>query len=177
MKRYNPLIIEAENEYHLSYHDRYIIDTDHSVQRYAERYKDIISDAVVYKVIGNVIKEIIDKYKDKECKYGYHSKSTGIGGIIHWRLDGKRKNNFNNAVIVSLFPIKKFHTFRDVCAELIVEKHMIIWAREKGFKNMRKQNLCESYHDEHFNLEDNFYVSFFEGKIYDSKLDYYILID
>lgn len=177
MKKYNPLIIEAENEYHISYNNRYIIDTDHSIQRYTERYKDIISADTVYKVIGNVIKEILNKYKDREGKYGYHSKSTGIGGIIHWRLDGKRKNNFNNAVIVSLFPIKKLHNFYDVDARIIVEKQLIEWAKEKGFKNIKKQNLCESYYDDHYNQGDNFYVSFFEGKLYDSKLDYYILID
>jgi len=54
---------------------------------------------------------------------------------------------------------------------------MILWAEERGFKKSNKKNLCESYHDDHLNLEDNFYISFFEGKLYDSKLDYYILID
>jgi len=176
MKRYKRKFQEVSFEYYKGYKDRYIIATKHSIDRYIDRYS-FISQNDLLKVISSVMKKIIEKYNDTTGTYGFHSKSTGIGGIINWRLDYKGKNKENNAVLVSLFPIKKFHTFRNVDAEILVEKQIILWAKEKGFnKSFFKFNLCESYVDEQMYIEDNFYVNFWNGKLYNSKLDGYILV-
>lgn len=164
-------------EYRKGYNNRYIIYTLHSVERYIERYSSNITEEILFSVIKNVMKNIIEKYNDQGGVYGYHSKSTGIGGIVDWRLDYKGKNKENNAVLVSLFPVKKFHSFRNVDAQFIVEKHLILWAKEKGFSGKRKKNLCESYFDDQHITGYNIYISFFEGKLYDLPIDKYMVLE
>jgi len=158
--------------------ERKIIDTKHSLERYLQRYSDIFSKEQIDTLIHNVEKIIISNYKDIEGQYGWHSKSTGAGGIITWRKDYHNPSDKrNHSIITSLFPIKKFHIFKDVNATIIIEKHVIEWAKEKGFKQKFKEGFCESYFDKEEDYEDEFYVNFFEGKLYDFQLDGYIIID
>ncbi len=176
LKRYEP-IYESVNIYD-GYAGRMIIDTKHSIDRYSDRYNNILNKDTVNQVIQNVIKEILSDYNDTEGQYGFHSKSTGIGGIITWRRQGDPKldDGNNHAVITTLFPIKKFHTFRNVDAELIVEQQVTLWAEEQGYKKEFKESLCESYGEDHKFYKDDFFVSFFEGKLYDFYLDGYVLV-
>ena len=164
-------------EYLKADNERYIIYTNHAIDRYLDRYKEIISYDILYSVVNNFIKSVILNFKDKGGVYGFHSKSTGIGGIINWRKDNKGKNDKNNAVIVSLFPIKKFHNFKNIDAQIIVEQQIILWAKEKGFKNKFKENLCESYFDDQPEINDNCYISFFESTLYETNINEYLFLD
>lgn len=156
--------------------ERKIIDTNHSIDRYLLRYDAILSKEQIDNILKDVIKKIIINYDNKEGTYGFHSKSTGAGGIIDWRPDNKNLiDTQNHANIVSLFPIKQFHNFRPEDIKIIVEKQVILWAKENGFKlkeSLKQENLCESY-----KMSDDHYVSFFEGKLYDFILDGYILVN
>jgi len=175
LRKYN---FEEEQE---KYRGRKIIDTKHSIERYIQRYVGQISKTTVEEVFKKVIDEIFDRYKDKIGEYGFHSKSTGIGGVCIWRREGDPRFDDGNYhfIIKSLFPIKKFHTYNNVDPKIIVEKHVIEWAKEKGFTGKRVEGLCENfsnidYEDYH---EYDFSVFFYEGKLHDFYLDGYILID
>ena len=165
MKHYKTQILKES--------DREIIDTKHSLARWKERYTQI-SPTVVNRVLNDVIQEILHTYKDKGGEYGFHSKSTGIGGIAYWERYGDPRfdTGKNNLVIKTMFPIKKFHTYRNVDATIIVENHIIEWAKSKGFTGEKKKYLCENYK----NKDYSFWVSFFEGNLYAFKLDGYIVV-
>jgi hypothetical protein len=155
---------------------RKIIDTKHSLERYVDRYKSEFSLEDLNQMLNEVMNKILDVHNDKEGTYGWHSKSTGAGGIIEWRLDYKDPNDKNNnAIIVSLLPIKKFHNFKAGDVKIIIEKQVVLWIQEKGVdlkESIKKENFCESYR-----MGYDTYVSFFEGKLYDFYLDGYIFID
>jgi hypothetical protein len=154
---------------------RKTIDTTHAIERYHLRYKDKLPKDKIYFMIDEVKNKIISKYNDKEATYGWHSISTGAGGIIDWRKDTMNLKDVNNhAIIVSLLPIKTFHTFKPTDIKIIIEKQVELLIKERGIKlnENKEKNFCESYH-----LGNNVYASFFEGKLYDFYLDGYILVD
>lgn len=173
LTKYIPLF-EDEN-------DREIIDTKHAVEQYVKRYSTIHSKEIVNDVIKKVMKVIIDKHDDKECEYGFHSRSTMIGGIISWtRYDDKNKDTGkNNAVIVTLFPPKRVHSFRDTCDNIFVENQIMFSLRHnrKFVERRKKRNLsglCECYY---FSDDKKSFVALFEGKFYDTSIEEYIVIE
>ncbi len=157
--------------------NRKTIDTKHSLERYVLRYQDLFDKDKLNNMISEVKDKIIIEYDDKAGQYGWHSKSTGAGGIIDWRPDFMSfKDKMNHAIIVTNFPVKKQHTFKNVDAVIIIEQQVMLWAKEKGFKKIKmNEGLCELFSEEYENQK--FYVTFFEGKLYDFKLDGYILVD
>jgi broad-specificity NMP kinase len=157
---------------------RKIINTDHALERFEKRYV-FISKEKIKELIQDVSIKILDDYKDKEGVYGWHSKSTGAGGIINWRPDiYTPQDKKNHAIIATLFPIKKYHTYKDVDAILIIENQIIEWAKEKGFgKRKIEENLCELFTEKHDEYINSFYVAFFEGELNDFHLNGYILIN
>jgi len=171
MGRYKPLFESDE---------RHIIDTKHAIDRYAERYSTIYTKEDINAVIRKVMAVIVNKYNDKPCEYGFHSKSTMIGGVISWERygDARRDTGKNNAVIVTLFPPKRVHTFRDTCANVLVENQILFSLRGKRkFIEQRtkqqKSGLCEVYY---FNKEKSF-IALFEGNVWDTSIDEYIIVD
>jgi hypothetical protein len=107
--------------------DRKIIDTKHSIERFIDKNRfDQTKKNEFKKSLDKVIKDamnkIITKHNDKSGVYGIHSKSTGIGVVIDWRLDRQSSDKLNHAIIITILPIKKIHNFRDLEAEVIVEK-------------------------------------------------------
>ena len=125
------------------------------------------------------MKRILRDYNDRSGQYGFHSKSTGIGGIITWRQEGNPavNDNKNHAIITTLFPIKKIHTFKNVTAQIIVESQMVLWAKEKGMKREKRYSgICQILSESHENCLDDFYLPFFENRMYDLCLSGYILV-
>jgi len=159
--------------------ERKTIDTKHGLERYALRYFSDFSKEELNDMIVDVKSKIISDFSDKEGQYGWHSKSTGAGGIIDWRPDFKNiQDKKNHAIIVTNFPVKKHHNFRDVNASIIIEQQVIEWAKEKGFgKRKIEENLCEFFTEKHDEYINSFYVAFFEGELNDFHLDGYILIN
>jgi len=70
------------------------------------------------------------------------------------------------------------HTYKDVDAKIIIENHMSYWAVETlGMSNVLKEGLGQPRAIEYLEEELPFYVTFYEGKLYDTKLDGYLIID
>lgn len=179
MKRYIPHKFEENKPLFIGNYNRKVIDTKHSLDQFVNRNIKVISKSIMKRIINDVINEIIENYNDKEGQYGYHSKSTGVGGVVMWRRENDPRNDDgkNHFILKTVLPIKKFHHFNNVEAQIIVEKQVILWAKEKGFTGKKKQNLCESFYEQHEYFEDDFNVTFFEGRLYEFELDGYILIN
>lgn len=87
---------------------RRIIDTHHSIDQYANRYKDLFDRDRVNKVVHDGIDKILTQYNDVSTTYAIWSKSTGIAVIVDWRPDALKPQDKNNhAIIITLPPIKK----------------------------------------------------------------------
>ncbi len=158
--------------------ERKIIDTTHSLERYTQRYSKILSKEKLDNIIDNVQKEIINEYKDKDGIYGWHSKLTGAGGVIRWRKDYKQNDNKNHSIIVSLFPLKKFHAYHDVDAKIIVENHITYWAtKDLNMIDKFQEGMGQPKIIEYDQNDYPFCITFYEGKLYDLYLDGYILIN
>jgi len=155
-----------------------VIDTKHSVDRYAQRYSHLFTKEQIDGLIRKTGKQIIRKYDDRSGVYGWHSQSTNTGGIIDWRPDTYSNSDTNQAIVVSLFPPKRMHTYKDVDAKIIIENHMSYWAVETlGMSNVLKEGLGQPRAIEYLEEELPFYVTFYEGKLYEVKLDGYLIID
>ena len=92
-----------------------------------------------------------------------------------WERSGDKKldKGFNNFIIKTILPIKKYHHFTNVNAQIIVEKQIVEWAKQNGFSGQKKKYMCENIND----TDSDFFVIMFEGKLYDFKLDGYILVE
>jgi len=173
MKRYKRIIEDTSD-------DREIIDTKHAIERYAERYSSVYTKEKIDSVIQKVIEVIINKYKDKSGEYGFHSKSTLIGGVLDWVRygDAKKDTGKNNAVIITLFPPKKIHTFKKVNAEILVEQIMYSLREQKGYnwrlREDKRYGLGEIYY---FDESKEHYVVLFEREFYESTIQEYIVIE
>lgn len=143
---------------------RKIIDTKHSIDRFMD--KNRFDDAgktdfrnKLNRVITDASKKIITKLNDKEGVYGIHSKSTGIGVIIHWRPDKYGSDKTNHAVIITLLPLKPKHHYKDLTAEVIVEKRLTeMVGRKKDGKDTAR-----------LVSKGAFKIVLWEGKYYDSN--------
>ncbi len=155
-----------------------VIDTKHSVERYAQRY-DSFSKEQIDSLVRKAGKQVIKSHQDKTGNYGWHSMSTGAGGVFDWRPDTYTpRDERNHAIIVSLFPPKPMHHFNRVNAKIIVENHVEYWAvKELGMSGKFVEALGEPESVEYLEDELPFYITFFEGKLHDLKLDGYIVID
>jgi hypothetical protein len=177
MNRYKRIIEDTAD-------DREIIDTKHAIERYVERYSSIYTKEQVKAVIRKVMDVILTKYKDKECEYAWHSKSTMMGGIIIWTRygDARKDTGKNNAVIKTLFPPKAIHHANNVCAQIIVESHIMYALRKKGHNWRRTKPIYgfgENYtfeEDKNYKFPQSFIV-LFEDKIYETSIDEYIVIE
>lgn len=143
---------------------RKIIDTRHSIERFMDKNRFSDSGKATFrdtidKVIRDGMEKIISTHNDESGVYGIHSKSTGIGLVIDWRPDTKGKGKTNHAIIVTILPIKNSHHYKDVSAEVIVEKQL----KESVGKRDRKKNTCEIV------KEGDFWIVLFEGKYYDNN--------
>lgn len=162
------------------YAGRWIIDTSHSVDRFHERYPKI-SQSTVLDVIQRGIKLILGAYKDRAVQYGIHSHSTGIGVLIDWRPDkGDPKDLRNHAVIITLLPVKKSHTFQKGTIPLMVEARttpslrasLREWVRERAPEALKeKRNTAECVSDQ------NLQVTLWEGDIYDTNIAHWLIVD
>lgn len=185
MKNYKPFLEKSE-EYIGKFANRDIIDTFHSIDRYFDddrfnkwsgqkEFKDKIVD-----VTKKAIAVIYKKHKDKEGRYGVHSKSTGIGLVLHWREDKKYIDGFNDAIIITILPIKKNPYFRDIDAKIIVEKQIESWGRAT-IKNkfneeiIKEEDTCRVAWSEE--RESDWQVIFWEGELHDyPPIDNFILV-
>lgn len=190
MKPYEKFF-ESANIYD-GYNDRKIIITDHAINRFFDSMRFPVKDKKVFmdKILWvgqNAIKEILNKYNDKESGYGIYSKSTGICLIINWRRqdDPKLDNGKNQAVIVTIPPIKKspndFHLkAKDI--KILVEKHLLKWSyddlkKDNSHKLMEDKKNCVYLHDgEPCHYGDAFWVVIDECKIYDTSIKHYFSV-
>jgi hypothetical protein len=184
MKPYKYVLLkEKSSEYIGKYANRDIIDTKHSIDRFKDndRFNNLASDdafkSKVIDIVKHAISKIYKQYEDKEGNYGVHSKSTGIGLVIDYRDDDKYKDGYNDAIIITLLPIKKNHFFQKGTTKLIVEKQIemlgkILYEQEHGEKVLKESNTCAVA------KEGNFDIVFWEGKLHDYfPIDTYIDVD
>lgn len=157
-----------------------MIDTKNSIDRFYDSNRNIINlfgsrenfREKINCIIKNANKVIIDKYNDKESYYAIHSKSTGIGIIIKmgkYSESIKDKGNIN-ALIITILPIKKYHSFKPEDIQIIVENMASEIYKIEGRKIFNGKNVVTHYNDDEKN------IVFFEGKYYDSWIDF-IFID
>jgi len=171
-KIYNRIFNEAL-DFEIGYKNRKIINSNHALLRIKNRSYDRFAKEELLKIYNDTIKVIIEKHNDIKGEYGFHSKSTGVGGIVIWDRPGDRRadNGLNNFIIKTLLPIRNNHSFTNINAEIIVEKQIIDWAKENGLTGKKRKGLCENIKDDYFS------TVFFEGELYDFNLDGYILVD
>ena len=152
--------------------ERKIIDTHHSIERYAKRYSKIISKERVQKAIYDAMDIIFSQYKDTTGTYAIYSMSTGICAIIDWRRDNQNFRDKNNhAIVVTLPPLKRSHkdfkTTSPKDIKLIVESILQ--------KTVRLKEDCSNYIQE---VKIGSIRMFFEdGKLYDSGIEYFIGVE
>ena len=156
--------------------NRKIFDTDHAIKRFMDARgvpETMSSDFFmrkVLKIVEEASKIIISKHKDISNIYGIHSKSTGIGVIIHWRKDTQNwADKQNHAFIVTVLPIKRFHNFKREDIPIMVETLCIEWTSLIN-KNIYEDVKKDSKGDVSTFRKDNFVVVFYEGKFHDSTL-------
>ena len=166
--------------YKTKFNNHDIMLSSHALDRFKdrERFNSLANSSKFIDTLLNVIEDgidvIINKYKNKEATYGIHSKSTGIGCIIDWRKDTKyRTDKDNHAFVVTLLPIKKFHSFNNRELPIIVEGLLSYW-----FDDRNKRRFFEGATDTA--SEGTFHVVMFEGYFWDSSFDYrnnFIFVD
>ena len=143
---------------------RKIIDTKHSIDRFLDKNRFSDAGATDFKnklnrVISDASKKIITQLGDTSGVYGIHSKSTGIGVIIDWRPDRNGSDKTNHAIIITILPLKPKHHYKDVSAEVIVEKRLT----EMLGKKSDKKNTARIV------KKGAFKVVLWEGKYYDDN--------
>lgn len=172
-------LTENDNYYKLN-NNRYLIDTYHSIERFEndERFNDKANTdefkQEIINIANKVSKEIITRYNDKSQIYGVHSKSTGLGMIIDWRTDYKVKNKDNNAILVTILPVKRFHSFKSDTLPLIVE-HLL----KKYYSIMEESEINNKpgFCDHHLNESRDLKIVFYEGSLHDTNIDEWIFIE
>lgn len=150
--------------------NRKIIDTKHAIDRYADRYRNIISREDVNEVIYNGMDKIIDNYDDTSAVYALYSKSTGICAVIDWRKDYKSRDNLNHAIVVTLPPPKRsfsdFHTTSPKDIKIMVENHIDSLVKTKKLKESFNYIQKQSINGLDVFMED--------GVVYDYGIDFYL---
>jgi len=152
--------------------ERRIIDTNHALERFILRYGSERDRIEIMWVINNGMKKILSEYKDESNKYIIHSKSTGIGVVIHWRKDSKGFDNLNHAIIATILAKKDAH-YKKYASDimLIVEN----WVNRRQKEMNVNRCLTESTYDrveQELWTDDTivqlpFEIHLWEGKIWD----------
>jgi hypothetical protein len=151
---------------------RKIIDTHHAIDQYVNKYEHLFSKDRVNKVIKDAIKKILSEYNDESTTYAVWSKSTGICAIIDWRQDSKdRYDQQNHAIIITLPPPKKsakaLKTINPKDVKIIVESLLQTSIKFK-----------ESYYNYIQEVKiGNLSLFFEDGKLFDSGIAYFIMVD
>lgn len=153
-----------------------ILNSDHAIERFIdkERFTDAGKEAFKKDVIF-VVEKAIDKIllmRNIPGVYGIHSNSTMIGLVIDYNDHYSRK--INDARIVTLFPKRKIHSFKPGDIKLFVESLLTDWAKENSNEPIR---ITESAADTILNESRTFFVSFWEGKLYDHPIKEFIFVD
>jgi hypothetical protein len=89
----------------LTYKDRNIYDTDHSISRFKERFSEL-DIKVYYKVLKEGIDVILDVFKDSKGKYIIVSKATNVAIQLEWRLNNKSNSKINHGFTASTLDYK-----------------------------------------------------------------------
>lgn len=153
-------------------YDREIIDTKHSIERFAlgrnlppnytsKRFKQDMTWT-----INNAMKKIIDEYKDESRVYVVHSRSTRIGVVLEWRKDYYSESNINCAVIITVLPFKGSHYPTRSNDRLLLVESLNLFI---------EQNSDMS--DEEFRRVslDNFHVAVIDNKYYDCNGEFLLV--
>ena len=181
----------STNEYtKLNYGNRYLIDTFHSIERYQDdnRFNNLASTQEfknkIVEITNKATHKILSKYNDKSARYAVHSNSTGMGIIIDWRLDKKRINNFNNAILVTILPIKNYHYIKPSDIPVVVESILKDWYEiEEGYKVRNSYGTCDHHlkaYNEDQQIDSSYYalrIVFFEGKLQETDIDEWIFLE
>ena len=162
--------------------NRYVLYTTHSIERmmdkmrFTDEQKKFFKDNYK-KVLISAVTQIINKHGDKEAYYGIHSESTGLGMIIYWKKDSfgevpDEAMEYKHALIVTILPIKKYHNFKPNDIVLMVEGLIRETLILNGcmLKDLRYQ--VESY-----SLIDDNDITFFEGKLCNSLIKEFLIVD
>lgn len=113
--------MEQENKqagfYYYSAADRYIIDTQHFIDRFYDKNRfnqqagseDLYLS--VFKTIRAGIDQIMTKYGDREGSYLIHSKSRLVSVVLYWgyprgNFPYKNYKNRRNAHVITILPLK-----------------------------------------------------------------------
>ncbi len=84
--------------------------------------------------------------------------------------ESKKDTGKNNALIITILPIKKYHSFKPEDIKIIVENMAREIYKIEGREIFNGKNVVTYYNDDEKN------IVFFEGKYYDSWIDF-IFID
>jgi len=161
----------AENKYR-----RKIIDTNHAIDRFVQRYKFEFARYEVDDVIYKAMNKIVEEYNDKRGIYVVWSKSTHITVVINWRPYYKSVSQVNHAIIVTLPPIKR--SFSDLRTTEPDDIKIMVESFIKKTIISHNPKLKESSHK--YIQKDNslgFDIFMENGEIYDYGIDHYIVID
>lgn len=124
MNRYTPLFEFVDREtsiidvVEINQIKHFIIDTKHSVERFLQRVPPNIKKDTILGVIKKAMLKIVQMGDISNTSYLVHSQSTNIGVILFWRPESdpyisKDRRSVNNAVIVTILPLKKQHISSD----------------------------------------------------------------
>jgi len=156
------------------YADRSIIDTKHSIERFAlgrnlpNNYTSEGFKQDMTWVINCAIEKIINEYSDESRIYIVHSKSTKIGVVIDWRKDKYSSDDRNHAILITILPFKESpYPTRSNDRLLITETIELLIEQ----KYSDKLDECE------FNrlAIDNFQIALLNNKYYDSNGEFLII--
>lgn len=152
---------------------RKIIDTNHALERFLQRYFKVFSRSEVNKVIYDGMEKIMEDFDDEKAVYVVYSKSTGICVIIDWRPDSKEDSNRNHAIIVTLPPPKNsfsdFKTMKRDDVKIMVENFLLRKVPPKILKES-----TEYIKEIKFN---GLSIFFEDEEVYDYGVDHYILLE
>lgn len=157
-------------------YNRKIIDTNHAIDRFIERYDYDFARYEVDDVIHNAINKIVEDYNDRTGIYAVWSKSTHITVIINWRPDYKVVSKVNHAIIVTLPPLKR--NFADLRTTEPDDIKMMVERFIEKTITSHNPKLKESSHkfiqkDTSFGFE----IFLENGEIYDYGIDHYVDVE
>ena len=108
--------ILQENRPFARYKDRFMTDTDHSIERsYQRELVDFNAfptrQSYVDKhklMIAQAMQKILSIYNDESHHYVLYSKGTGLGLVIDWRHDKFVDDGKNHAYVITVLPQSPF---------------------------------------------------------------------
>jgi hypothetical protein len=152
---------------------RKIIDTNHAIDRYLQRYKGEFSREEVNDVIYRAMDKIINDYSDISVVYVVWSRSTNITLVLDWREDYNDKDGVNHAIIITLPPLKKefadLKTTNRDDVKLMVERHISARVSDHTLKESHSYIQKDNIEGVTMFVED--------GKVFDYGIDFFLEID